>query len=105
MIVSLMTRGRHRAAECNPDRPHIAPCRLSELTSIGFSPTVSNFNVLLKSCMITRDVSRAESVMQQISDSGLQVCVCPLTYSDDHDGEVIVVKDRAGQPSFSCAWH
>ena len=73
--------------------------------SKGFNPTVSNFNVLLKSCMITRDVSKAEGVMQQISDSGQQVCVCPLTYTDDHDVEVIVVKDRGGQPSFSCAWH
>ena len=55
----------------------IAPCRLVELTSKGFRPTVSNFNVLLKNCMIARDISRAESVMQQISDSGLQVCACP----------------------------
>ena len=55
-----------------------APCRLHELTSRGFSPTVSNFNVLLKNCMITRDVSRAEGVMQQISDAGLQVGDAPL---------------------------
>lgn len=77
MIVSLMTCSKHSVTGCTVHSIHIAACRLIKLMNTGFSPTVSNFNVLLKNCMITRDVSRAEGVMQQIGDAGLQVCACP----------------------------
>eukprot|EP00891_Asterochloris_glomerata_P002251 jgi/Astpho2/2251/Aster-x0521 len=81
--------------------------RLIKLMNTGFSPTVSNFNVLLKNCMITRDVSRAEGVMQQIGDAGLQAdevsfhtLLKVYDYAGDVDG-ALKIRDRmavAGVP-------